>query len=75
MIQTLKAPGILKFMANDRLVNSHLTVIIFNSSLTRNTLVASRNEVFKLEPKPYEAQASMFVSGHQFELALQISVR
>ena len=47
----------------------------FNSLLTRITLVASCKEVYKLEPKPYDQQESMFVNGRQFELALQISVR
>ena len=47
---------------------------IFNPIPTRNTLVASHKEVYKLEPRPYDQQESMFVNGRQFELALQISV-
>jgi hypothetical protein len=39
----------------------------------RNTLVATGNEVYKLQPRPYDQQESLFVNGRQFELALQIS--
>ena len=49
-------------------------VVLINPVLTRNTLVASQKEVYKLEPRPYDQQESMFVNGRQFELALQISV-
>ena len=48
---------------------------IFNPLPTRSTLVASGKEVYKLEPRPYDQQETMFVNGRQFELALQISVR
>ena len=42
--------------------------------LSRNTLIASQSQVYKLEPKPFEQQVSQLVQHRQFDLALQIAV-
>jgi len=42
--------------------------------LPRTTLVASQTQVYKLEPKAYDAQVYQYVQGKQFELALHIAV-
>ena len=41
---------------------------------SRNTLVASHSQVYKLEPKPFEQQVTQLVQHRQFKLALQIAV-
>ena len=42
--------------------------------LSRNTLIASHSQVYKLEPKPFEQQVTQLVQHRQFDLALQIAV-
>ena len=41
---------------------------------SKNTLVASTNNVFKLEPSPYDRQVQSCIQNKQFELALSIAV-
>lgn len=54
-----------------------LTLIIFinhTHSSPRNTVIASTNQVYLLEPKPYDIQVSHLVQRKHFDLALKIAV-
>ena len=41
---------------------------------SKNTLVASTSNVYKLEPCPYDRQVQACIKSKQFELALSIAV-
>ncbi len=41
---------------------------------SKNTLVASANNVYKLDPCPYDRQVQSCIQNKQFELALSIAV-